>query len=54
VRVNFFLLKGKENFSASASAPKARGSGTSLQLVGKNFLLRTTSIFARSPKTIKN
>jgi len=43
----FFLLKGKENFSASASAPKARGGGASLWLAGKNFLPPTPSIFAR-------
>jgi hypothetical protein len=43
----FFLLKGKENFSASASAPKARGGGASLWLAGKNFLPPTLSIFAR-------
>jgi hypothetical protein len=31
-RADFFLLKGKENFSASAPAPKARGDGASLRL----------------------
>jgi len=45
---DFFLLKGKENFSASASAPKARGGGASLRLAGKNFLPLNPSIFARS------
>ena len=51
-RAHFFLLKGKENFSASASAPKARGGGASLRLAGKNFLPPTPSIFARSPKCV--
>jgi len=36
-RARFFLLKGKENFSASASALKARGGGASLRLAGKKF-----------------
>ena len=58
-RARFFLLKGKENFSASASAPKARGGGSGvyppaggLRLAGKNFLPPTPSIFARSPKCV--
>ena len=49
---DFFLLKGREHFSASAFAPKARGGGASFQLAGKNFLPPTHSIFARSPKCV--
>jgi hypothetical protein len=46
----FFLLKGKENFSASAFAPKARGGGASLWLAGKKFPFPFNShFFARSP-----
>jgi len=44
----FFLLKGKENFSASASALKTRGGGASLRLAGKNSFPPTPFLFARS------
>ena len=49
-RADFFLLKGKENFSASASAPKTRGGGASLRLAGKNSFPPTPFLFARSPE----
>jgi len=36
-RAVFFILKGKENFSASASALKTRSGEASLRLAGKNW-----------------
>ena len=51
-RADFFLLKGKENFSAWLTRPKRGAAGLCFRLAGENFLLLTPSVFARSPPEI--